>query len=147
MEAPSRGERKEKIGGDNKMSIAKIDIDLNMDEKLLSKFIETRIWIISALGYRLVSYRYRKTKKGYHFWFHIDKKLSDKELCDLQFLLGDDINRCKFNYLRLELGSFNTFNALFSKKLKFDKWDELYEIMSVLPEIEGEKIEHEEEHE
>jgi hypothetical protein len=100
------------------LSIAKVDIDVIMGDALLKKFIYTRIAIIERLGYTLVAYRCSKTGKGYHFWFELGEKLTDDELCDLQFLLGDDQPRCRYNYLRLEAGMFKQFNALFSKKFK-----------------------------
>jgi hypothetical protein len=100
------------------MSIAKIDVDIRLDKALLQDFIKTRKAIIETLGLILNSVAYQKTKKGYHFWFTIEQELTNKQLCDLQFLLGDDQNRCKFNYLRLEANCFKQFNVLFSWKEK-----------------------------
>ena len=100
------------------MSTAKIDIDIKMNHDLLEKFIQTRKAIIKVLGYTLLEERMKETQKGFHFWFTLKENLTDKQLCDLQFLLGDDQTRCKFNYLRLEAKCFNQFNALFSKKFK-----------------------------
>jgi hypothetical protein len=100
------------------MSIAKIDVDLAMDRPLWQKFLETRKAIIEELGYILVDVKVAKTSKGFHFWFHLEETLRDKEMCDLQFLLGDDQPRCRFNYLRNDAQVFPHFNALFSKKLK-----------------------------
>jgi hypothetical protein len=100
------------------MSIAKIDVDVRMNDDLLEKFIQTRRAIIYKLGYTYITHNITKTEKGYHIWFKIADNLTDKELCDLQFLLGDDQTRCRFNYLRLEAGCFKQFNALFNKKFK-----------------------------
>ena len=100
------------------MSVAKIDIDVKMDEWLLTAFIFTRKKIIEAFGYTLTDVKVASTEKGYHFWFHIKEQLTDKELATLQFLLGDDQTRCKFNFLRLEAGCFKQFNCLFSRKFK-----------------------------
>jgi hypothetical protein len=100
------------------MSIAKIDVDIKMDEWLLTAFIFTRKKIIEAFNYTLTDINVTPTEKGYHFWFHLKEELSDKDLCVLQFLLGDDQTRCKFNFLRLEAGCFKQFNCLFSKKFK-----------------------------
>jgi hypothetical protein len=97
-------------------SIAKVDVDVMMDDALLERFIATRVAMLEYLGYTLVKVNYRKTAKGYHFWFWLKEALSDKELCDLQFLLGDDHKRCRFNYMRYEMGSFRPFNVLFSVK-------------------------------
>jgi len=100
------------------MSVAKIDIDVKMDEWLLTAFIFTRKKIIEAFGYTLTDVKVASTEKGYHFWFHIKEQLTDKELATLQFLLGDDQTRCKFNFLRLEAGCFKQFNCLFNRKIK-----------------------------
>jgi hypothetical protein len=100
------------------MSIAKIDIDVKMDKNLLENFLKTRREIIRLLGYTLLEEKIQETQKGYHFWFTLLENLSDKELCDLQFLLGDDQTRCRFNYLRLDAGCFKQFNVLFNKKFK-----------------------------
>jgi hypothetical protein len=100
------------------MSIAKIDVDVKMSYDLLEKFIKTRKAIIYTLGYTYVTHNITKTEKGYHIWFKIFENLTDKELCELQFLLGDDQTRCKFNFLRLEAGCFKQFNALFNRKFK-----------------------------
>jgi hypothetical protein len=100
------------------MSIAKIDIDVKMDKNLLGNFLKTRREIIRLLGYTLLEENIQETQKGYHFWFTLLENLSDKELCDLQFLLGDDQTRCRFNYLRLDAGCFRQFNVLFNKKFK-----------------------------
>jgi hypothetical protein len=100
------------------VSVAKIDVDVKMDEDLLTKFLKTRTAIIKELGYTGLGFNHRETEKGHHFWFHVCEDLSDKELCDLQFLLGDDIVRHQFNLVRLKVGTFREFNALFSKKVK-----------------------------
>jgi hypothetical protein len=100
------------------MSVAKIDVDVRMSKSLLENFLKTRREIIRLLGYRMIEEKMQETQKGYHFWFTLLDNLSDKELCELQFLLGDDQTRCKFNFLRLEAGCFNQFNALFSRKFK-----------------------------
>ncbi|MEM2368417.1 MAG: hypothetical protein QXQ50_09330 [Candidatus Bathyarchaeia archaeon] len=99
----------------------KIDIDipqLKNDEILLWLFLKTRIAILEELNITLEKIRWHETEKGYHFWITIDQNLTDKQKCDLQFLLGDDQARCRFNYLRLEAGCFQQFNVLFNKKLK-----------------------------
>jgi len=101
-----------------KTTTLKIDVDVAMNEALLNAFIHTRLTILEELGYTVVGHNYRKTKKGYHFWFKVLGELKDSEACSLQFLLGDDQVRCRFNFLRNDAGVFPHFNALFSKKLK-----------------------------
>jgi len=101
-----------------KTSTLKIDVDVAMNEALLNAFIHTRLKMLEELGYTVVGHKSRRTKKGYHFWFEVLGELKDSEACSLQFLLGDDQVRCRFNFLRNDAGVFQHFNALFSKKLK-----------------------------
>ncbi len=99
----------------------KIDIDipqLKKDKKLLQTFIDTRLYILQKLQIPVEKINYQETQKGYHFWITINAEPTDKDICDLQFLLGDDQTRCRFNYLRLEAECFRQFNVLFHKKLK-----------------------------
>jgi len=98
------------------LSVAKIDVDISLSPTLLAKFLETRKKIIEEMGLTLAHVRHRYTGRGMHFWFHLAEELTEEELCDLQFLLGDDQVRAWYNYLRLELGGFKWFNALFSRK-------------------------------
>jgi len=100
------------------MSIAKFDIDVKMSQDLLDKFIETRLVIVETLGYTPICHSIVETEKGYHFWIEVLETLKERELAELQFLLGDDQIRCRFNFLRLDLGVFSWFNALFSMKRK-----------------------------
>lgn len=103
------------------MSVAKIDIDVKPLDYILEQWIETRKDIIKKCGYTLVNYNVRETQHGYHVWFEIAENITSIELCVLQFLLGDDTKRVKFNFLRLRAKVFHEFNALFSKKLKRKK--------------------------
>lgn len=99
----------------------KIDIDipqLKKDNTLFEDYVNTRMIILDYLEYTIQNIRWTETQKGYHFWITIDQNLTDKQTCDLQFLLGDDQPRCRFNYLRLEAECFKQFNVLFNKKLK-----------------------------
>jgi len=89
-----------------------------MDEALLERFVTSRLWIVEQQGYTLIGHNYRKTEKGFHFWFETLETLTDDEANVLQFLLGDDQPRVRYNSLRNEAGVFKDFNALFNKKLK-----------------------------
>jgi len=100
------------------MSILKIDIDVKMSKDLLYKWVKTRELMAEWLGYPIIRMPIAPTEKGYHVWVHFRETLSDTEMAELQFLLGDDQKRCRFNFLRNEAGVFKTFNALFSKKLQ-----------------------------
>ena len=100
------------------VTIAKIDVDVKMDNVLLVQFLGTRLAIIEHLGYHLKDVRWRETTHGYHFWFEIEENLTDNELANLQFLLGDDQIRSKYNFMRVKGKAFRDFNALFSKKVK-----------------------------
>jgi len=96
----------------------KIDLDIKLPHQLFNKWLITRLKMLEYLGYAVIDVKFCETKKGYHFWFKINKMLSAKQRCELQFLLGDDIKRCKFNMIRQKVGVFDEFNALFSEKLR-----------------------------
>jgi len=100
------------------MSILKLDIDVKMSEELLKKFLLTRYCILDFLGYFIEDAKVKETKKGYHIWIHLEGEQTDREIAELQFLLGDDQIRSRFNFLRLDAGVFHQFNALFSKKVR-----------------------------
>ena len=99
------------------MSILKIDVDVKRSKDLLYKWVKTRELMSAWLGHTVIRMPMVETEKGYHIWVHFRETLSDTEMAELQFLLGDDQKRCRFNFLRNEAGVFKTFNALFSKKL------------------------------
>lgn len=103
------------------MSIAKVDVDLRNRPQTFEVWLVTRKWIVEKLGYTLEKTRWTETQHGYHVWFHLRERIPDEALAVLQFLLGDDQKRCKFNFLRLDAHAFKQFNALFSKKLKRKK--------------------------
>jgi len=104
------------------MVILKIDVDVKMSKQLLREFMETRRVILSYLGYNVRSIVAQETEHGYHFWIDIEDHeelyVDQKRKAELQFLLGDDQRRARYNFLRGELGAFGTFNALFSEKIK-----------------------------
>jgi len=100
------------------MVILKVDIDIKMNKRLLREFIETRRVILSYLGYNVRSIVAQETEHGYHFWIDIEDHVDQKRKAELQFLLGDDQRRARYNFLRAELQAFDTFNALFSEKIK-----------------------------
>jgi len=99
------------------VTVLKLDVDIKMDEALLETYVMSRLRMVEDLGYTITHHTFRKTEHGYHFWIHLVQELGDEEACRLQFLVGDDHKRCKFNFLRNEAKVFHEFNALFSKKL------------------------------
>jgi len=98
------------------MTVIKLDIDYKMNKQLLKEFIETRLGLLALMNYHIEDYNYTKTKHGYHFWFKIIEQLTEQRLAEIQFLLGDDIRRAKFNFMRAKINAFNEFNILFSFK-------------------------------
>jgi hypothetical protein len=104
-------------------TILKIDVDVKMTPKLLDDFIETRKAILTTLNFEIRDIKYVETKKGYHFWFVVDKPLQVHRRAEIQFLLGDDHNRAFYNFVRANGDSFDYFNALFSKKIRNNDYD------------------------
>ena len=99
-----------------RFNILKVDLDLKVPQKLLQKWINTRKWLLKRLGYTVTKVNYCETEKGYHFWFHVKEDLTPQEIAELQFLLGDDHNRARYNFWRLQINTFDKFNLLFNYK-------------------------------
>lgn len=97
--------------------VLKIDIDVKPPKHTLILFLYTRKLILNDLGYEVIDFKCKETKRGYHFWFTVNKQLSPEQKAELQFILGDDTKRCFYNFLRSASNSFEFFNALFSKKV------------------------------
>jgi len=102
-------------------NVLKIDLDVKVSQKLLEKWLETRKLILEHLGYTITKIRYVETEKGYHFWIHLKENLEPKEVAELQFLLGDDHNRARYNFLRLKFRTFHEFNVLFNRKKRIER--------------------------
>jgi hypothetical protein len=109
------------------VTVLKVDVDVKLLPEDLKVFIDTRILILRYLGFERVGCTMSETQKGYHFWFIVDKDLSDKECAFIQFLLGDDIKRYKYNLIRVEANCFKDFNVLFEEKRYRGKLRKLYD--------------------
>ena len=106
------------------LEVLKIDIDIPWDifKRLKYTWVATRRAILSTLGYELADWIIHRSQNGkVHAWITVEvrKPLSVWEKAELQFLLGDDHNRSKLNFLRAEKTpeKFDSFNILFSKKV------------------------------
>ena len=94
-------------------TIFKIDLDLKLGKKQLQSFIETRRAIIESLGMKLLRYREDSSKRGHHLWFYCEgKNMNERQINFTQFLLGDDIGRCKINAARIRRG-VRDWNVIF----------------------------------
>jgi len=100
--------------------ILKVDVDVKMTPQYFKLFLKTRIAILKALKLKVIKINWCETEKGYHFWFHVSSrdKLNDFDRCMIQFLLGDDHNRVRYNMLRVGFDVFSEFNCLFSGKFE-----------------------------
>jgi len=103
-------------------NIAKVDLDIAPPDEWLKDWIETRKEILSYFGLEAVKIRIASTKRGLHFWFHLDRGVDFETLMKLQFLLGDDHSRVYFSRQRLGFKRFrDKFNILFSEKIEVGK--------------------------
>ena len=106
------------------LEVLKIDIDIPIDifKEVEAEWIITRRAILWVLCYKVRDIIIHKSQNGkVHAWITIEtsKPLEPKEKAMLQFLLGDDHNRAKLNFLRATKTpeKFDSFNILFSKKV------------------------------
>ncbi len=102
----------------------KIDLDFRLDKfggwelyKEIARGVLKKYKIIKII--KLLS----PGKKGLHVYFHIssEKKLSNKQVIRLQYLLLDDLTRTKINLNRSKfIDDFNVFfdKVLYNKKRK-----------------------------
>lgn len=114
-----------------KHEILKVDIDIPWD--LFMEFKEhwekTRLATLIHFNLELIDIIYQKSQNGKtHVWVHIKtpRPLTPYEKALIQFLLGDDHNRAKLNFMRAERtpNKFDSFNILFSKKIRRDRENE-----------------------
>jgi hypothetical protein len=99
-----------------KETVLKIDVDYLPNDYWLNKWIKTRKFILERLNCKVLRTNIFKTKRGFHAYFVIDRKLSDVSMNMLQFLLGDDATRVKINEWRIKR-KIKRWNKLFSKVL------------------------------
>ena len=89
--------------------VFQVDMDLRIDQLGWEEaWVQTRYVILRALGFEPVRTirRVSPSGRGLHFWFHClsPRLLTDHEKNLVQFLLGDDIVRCRINYARIRRG-------------------------------------------
>ncbi|MGV9141653.1 MAG: hypothetical protein ACOC1X_01805 [Promethearchaeota archaeon] len=87
------------------MTILKLDLDWKANENWMHDFIETRKSMLEGMGYEVndVIIRESGSGEGYHLWIFISPEVkSDMTILKLQWLLVDDLTRCKINYERLK---------------------------------------------
>lgn len=72
---------------------------------------------LNRMGYKVKAFKsYRSTSGGRHVMVQIDHNLKRWQILALQFILGSDPNRERFNFQRLIHGQYGNF--LFQRKLK-----------------------------
>jgi len=82
---------------------------------LIHKVVE---WFSKVKIEKIRVYKSR-SGEGLHFYIYLDKSLEDEERLILQFLLGDDRNRCKLNWQSIQIGmnDWNKFYRYYEYKL------------------------------
>lgn len=103
------------------IQVAKIDLDVKLEDLEREVWEETRRYLLEGIGYIVVDINTAETERGLHTVINcITKYHTDDDYKNfLQLLLGDDIIRYKINARRIEKGiSFEKANILFSKVLE-----------------------------
>jgi hypothetical protein len=96
------------------MSELRMDYD-GISFEDVKQIFQHRGWIIRF--FKMVYVDVSKTRKGYHVRIKIQKKLDDRDLLLLQILLGSDINREIYNFVRQQNGELlKNWNRLYDKK-------------------------------
>jgi hypothetical protein len=94
------------------MKTLKIDCDWVPPREYVAEYVCRVIPLV--LGNDLKKVKIKRSRRNLHFIITLNKHVDDDTVCKLQFLLGDDRNRCKMNYQRLIAGMKNgEWNKLF----------------------------------
>lgn len=115
-------ERMMELEESDKYRVLKIDMDIVPPDDWIKEWKETRTIIIMEYGHEVTKIRMQPSKKGLHFWFHIDPPVDYERLIKLQFLCGDDAGRVYFGLQRRGFKRFRgMFNILFNRKWRIDE--------------------------
>jgi len=97
-----------------KMSELRMDYD-GISFDAVKQIYQHRGWIIRF--FKLIYVDVSTTRKGYHVRIKIEKKLDDRDILLLQILLGSDINREIYNFVRQQNGELlKNWNRMYTKK-------------------------------
>jgi len=93
------------------MKTLKIDCDWCPPLEWVEAYVEM---VKEVLGENLKRIKIKMSRRGFlHFIITLNEHVDDMTACRLQFLLGDDRHRCKFNYARVVCG-MQGWNKLFA---------------------------------
>lgn len=96
------------------MSEIRLDYD-KIEFSDIKLIFEHRGWLVKY--FNLNSVEVCKTRKGYHVKIVITKQLEPRDILLLQILLGSDINREIYNFVRQQNGELlKNWNRLYTKK-------------------------------
>ena len=105
--------------------LMKIDID-NKDADVMSSMFNRLMILKKHFALFDLESHTTETLKGFHvrIWFRSHNKIDDKDLVFFQWVLGSDVMREVFNWVRVRQG-WEHWNALFNDKyiLKEDKME------------------------
>lgn len=95
-------------------SIIKLDYD-KITTRDIQLIFHYRAWLLKYFGIRKVECY--ETKRGYHVLVDIEEKLNPRDVLLIQLLMGSDIHREIYNFLRKFEGELiEAFNKLYTKK-------------------------------
>ncbi len=95
-------------------TVLKLDYD-NITTKDVQLIFEHRGWLIKYFG--IVEVQAFDTKKGYHLRITIEADLDPRDVLLLQVLMGSDIQRDIYNFIRHCNGEIlENWNRLYTKK-------------------------------
>ena len=109
--------------------ILKVDIDLKKyiffyyfgTKEKMKLFFMTKEAILNLYGLKSERMLLEESNKGFHLIVELDKDVDNDTMIELQFLLGDDVNRVFYNFMRKQYNDDEIttyFNILFTKKYK-----------------------------
>jgi hypothetical protein len=96
------------------MSELKLDYDGITYADIQQIFLH-RGWLVKALGFERLEVA--TSAHGFHVRIKLDRKIQDRDILLAQILLGSDINREIYNFVRIYNGELTkNWNKLYTKK-------------------------------
>lgn len=97
------------------MTEIKLDYDVITTRDIMLIF-EHRGWLIKWFG--IYEVKCTQTNKGYHVRIETKKRIDPRDVLLVQILMGSDIHREIYNFIRMEGGELmKSWNKLYTKKL------------------------------
>ncbi|MGC8608153.1 MAG: hypothetical protein ACP5L5_11410 [Vulcanisaeta sp.] len=106
--------------GSDSYSVIKLDIDFKVPKWWIAERAEIAKFIVEQYyGIKVNYVNYARSKHGWHMWVVMAKPIDYCLYGRIKFMLGDDINRVKYHFIREDFTLRDKFDLLFNEKRKY----------------------------